>query len=186
MDGKNTESQERDGHDTGAAFTLAGLSSIVGGIGAGFLVMAGIAAGVAVTGPAAVAAGALALGAVGAIALGGAAIAVRNFRGQDGKAFALAALFTGMAVGGATLTAFAVGKGLGVERLDKMSVSVSGKLQNAFNATIDPDRQKLIRKDIADYAARRLAQENAVNYESCTQNPGAFAKRGIECGVYRP
>ncbi|HEY8191828.1 MAG TPA: hypothetical protein VIG74_05330 [Alphaproteobacteria bacterium] len=187
MGESNMQSQERDKQQADRTFTMAGFSSIIAGIGTGFLVMAGITAGAAITGPAALAAGALALGSIGVMALGGVAVRMaRDFNGRNRNAFALAALFTSMAVGGATLTAFQMGKGLGADRLDKMSVTVSDKLQNAFKATIDPDRQKLIRKEIGDYAARRLAQENAANYELCAQNPGAFMAREIECGIYRP
>jgi hypothetical protein len=175
--------------ERGKFWTVAAFSSATGGIGTMLIAAAGIAAGMAVTGPVGLAAGAAGLAAVGAIGLLGALSgAATLFRGQPGgkQALALAALFTSMAAAGAGVAGYQTGKALQAARMDNLSVPVSSGLQRAFDAGIDPDRLNRIRQDIADYATRRMEKEATGNYELCAQNPDAFAQRGIRCDIYRP
>lgn len=172
---------------------MAALVAVAAGVGvlaAGFIAVAGVAAGMAVAGgPATVMAGAVAMGAVGGIvfagAAGGFALAVKK-AGSGGLTGMIMALAMGAVALGGGLAGFETGKSLqgAQEKRDAaVSVPVGKEARKALDAL--PDRGRVV-NEIGNAVREKLDRESREAFNLCVQNRDYFRYKGVECDIYKP
>lgn len=167
-------------------------AAIVAGFGGAGGVATGMAAAAAVSGPAVAAIGLVAIGAVSVMtAFGGAAIVRKLVMAANGggresrRAGAIAALgLTAATIGAGTAGFVANGGFHHAQQNGDYLMPVNPELRRAFEAGIDRDRVRQVRKDIAGYAEKRILREIAEDFRLCTANRDRFAEKGIDCAVF--